>query len=125
MTLLDVARWLLAAAFIGVGVLHFVRPHAFLAIVPPRLPLRLTAVYLSGVAEIAGGIGVLLPDPWRSWAGWGLIALLVAVFPANIYQAVARVRIPGLPAPAPWLLWARLPLQALFIFWVWRVTLAG
>ncbi len=122
MTGIDLARWLLAAVFIGIGILHFLRPRGFLAIVPPRLPLRLTAIYVSGVAEIAGGIAILLPDPWRTWAGWGLITLLVAVFPANVYQAVARVRIPGLPKPAPWLLWARLPLQALFILWVWWVA---
>lgn len=123
MTLVELFRWLLAAAFVGIGVLHFLRPRAFLAIVPPALPFRMAAVYLSGVAEIAGGVGVLLPDPWRAWAGWGLIALLVAVFPANVYQAIARVRIPGLPPPAPWLLWARLPLQAVFIAWVWWVAL--
>lgn len=122
MTLVEIFRWLLAAVFIGAGVLHFLRPRAFLAIVPPRLPARLAAVYLSGVAEIAGGIGVLLPHPWRMWAGWGLLALLVAVFPANVHHAVARVRIPGLPTPAPWLLWARLPLQAVLMAWVWWVT---
>ena len=79
---------LIAAAFVGAGVMHFVKPKPFVAIVPPFLPNALALVYLSGAAEILGGIGVLVPG-LRVWAGWGLIALLVAVFPANIYMALA------------------------------------
>jgi uncharacterized membrane protein len=71
-------------------------------------------VYISGVAEIAGGIGLLL-RPFRRAAAWGLVALLVAVFPANIYMALDRVGADGVPG---WVLWARLPLQAVLIWWV-------
>ena len=72
-------------------------------------------VYLSGVAEIAGGIGLLLPLVRRA-AAWGLVVLLVAVFPANIYMALDRVQVTATPLPA-WQLWARLPLQFVLIWW--------
>jgi uncharacterized membrane protein len=72
----------------------------------------------SGVAEIAGGVGLVI-RPLRRVAGWGLIALLIAVFPANIYM----LQHPGQFHFAPWILWARLPLQAVFIAWVWFVAI--
>ena len=68
---------------IAVGVLHFVRPKAFVRIVPKFLPTPLALVYISGFFEILGGVGLLIPET-RTWAAWGLIALYVAVFPANI-----------------------------------------
>lgn len=111
--------WLIAAIFVGAGVLHFVRPRPFVAIVPPFLPNALALVYLSGAAEILGGLGVLAPA-FRVWAGWGLIALLVAVFPANIYMALAPAKF-GI---APVWLWLRLPLQFVLIAWVWWATRA-
>ncbi len=111
--------WLIAATFIGAGVMHFVRPRPFVEIVPPFLPNALLLVYLSGAAEILGGIGVLVPS-LRVWAGWGLIALLVAVFPANIYMALAPAKF-GI---APVWLWLRLPLQFVLIAWVWWATRA-
>jgi len=73
-------------------------------------------VYLSGVAEIAGGAGLLIPSLRRA-AAWGLVALLIAVFPANVYMALDRVRVTANPLP-DWLLWARLPVQLLLIWWV-------
>ena len=105
----------LAAVFVGAGVLHFVKPRMFEAIVPPWLPAPRLLVYLSGVAEVAGGVGLLVPA-LRTWAGWGLAALLVAVFPANLYMAQQSDRFARL-APR-WLLLARLPLQAVLIAWV-------
>jgi uncharacterized membrane protein len=78
-------------------------------------------VAVSGVAEIAGGIGLLIPR-LRRWAGWGLIALLIAVFPANVYMAVSPQRIPDLHF-ARWMLWLRLPLQGVFVVWVWYASL--
>ena len=105
----------LALAFVGAGVLHLVRPRLFEAIVPPSLPAPRLLVYLSGVAEILGGAGLLVPA-LRVWAGWGLAALLVAVFPANLYMARQSERFARL-APR-WLLLARLPLQAVLIAWV-------
>ena len=105
----------LALAFVGAGVLHFVRPAVFEAIVPPYLPAPRLLVLVSGAAEVLGGLGLLVPA-LRPWAGWGLVALLVAVFPANVYMATAAGRFSGL-APA-WALWARLPLQAVLVAWV-------
>ena len=105
----------LAAAFVGAGALHFLRPRVFEAIVPPSLPAPRLLVYVSGVAEVAGGLGLLVPA-LRAWAGWGLAALLVAVFPANVFMARQSGRFRRV-APA-WALWARLPLQAVLIAWV-------
>ena len=105
----------LAAAFVGAGVLHFVKPRVFEAIVPPSLPAPRLLVYLSGVAEVAGGLGLLVPA-LRPWAGWGLAALLVAVFPANVFMARQADRFRRV-APR-WALWARLPLQAVLVVWV-------
>lgn len=115
-----VSIWLIAAIFVGAGVMHFIKPKLFAAIVPPFLPNALLLVYLSGVAEILGGLGVLVPA-FRVWAGWGLIALLVAVFPANVYMAMEAEKF-GI---APVWLWLRLPLQFVLIAWVWWATKAG
>ena len=75
-------------------------------------------VQISGVAEIAGGVGVLLPSPRRA-SGPGLVALLAAVFPANLYMARAPERFGKIPR---WALYARLPLQPLMMWWAWRAT---
>lgn len=83
---------------------------------PPWIPWHLAMVYLSGAAEIAGGIGLLIPGLRRA-AAWGLVALLIAVFPANIYMAVDHIQVTAHPMPAA-LLWGRLPLQAVLIWWV-------
>lgn len=114
-------RWLrygLAALFVGAGGLHFLKPAPFLRIVPPALPAPGLLVLLSGVAEVAGGLGLLLPGTRRA-AGWGLLALLAAVFPANVYM-VGLAGALHLPA---WVLWARLPLQPLLGWAVWRAAL--
>ncbi len=87
---------------------------------PPWLPRPLTLVYLSGIAEVLGGVGVLF-SMTRRLAGAGLIALLLAVFPANVYAATHGMIVGG-NVVAPWLLWARLPLQALLIYWVHAVA---
>ncbi|QKG58997.1 DoxX family membrane protein [Hymenobacter sp. BRD128] len=111
-------RYGLALLFVSAGLLHFVRPEPFLRIVPPVLPAPRLLVLLSGAAEVAGGLGLLLPAT-RRLAGWGLLALLVAVFPANVYMAGLAGRL-GIPA---WVLWARLPLQPLLMWVVWRAAL--
>ncbi len=113
------SRTALAAFFIGAGVNHFTMPRAYEAIVPPRLAGDARRVVaLSGVAEIAGGLGVLLPST-RRLAGLGLIALLAAVFPANLHMARSPECFPSLPR---WALLARLPLQPLMMWWAWRAT---
>jgi uncharacterized membrane protein len=116
------SRFALAAFFVAAGVLHFVKPAAYKAIVPPGLPSPRGLVYGSGVAEVAGGLAVL-SGRLRPWAGWWLIALLVAVFPANVYMAVAPEDIEGLEVPRV-ALWLRLPLQGVMIWWVWRACLS-
>ena len=108
----------LAVFFIGSGVNHFVIPGTYKQIVPPVLGDPATIVRVSGVAVIAGGVGVLLPRT-RRLAGLGLIALLAAVFPANVYMALNPAKFAKIPA---WALYARLPLQPLMMWWAWRAT---
>jgi uncharacterized membrane protein len=108
--------YVLAALFVGAGLLHFLKPAPYLRIMPPWLPAPRLLVALSGAAEVAGGLGLLLPATRRA-AAWGLLALLVAVFPANVYMLQIHAQL-HLPA---WALWARLPLQPLLLWWVWRV----
>ncbi|TGD78012.1 DoxX family protein [Hymenobacter wooponensis] len=117
-----ISRFLLALLFVGAGVAHFVAPAPFVRIVPPYLPAALLLVYVSGLAEILGGLGLLLPIT-RQPAGLGLVALLIAVFPANVYMLQTHGA--GMPVPV-WALWLRLPLQLVLIAWVWwsaRLTL--
>jgi uncharacterized membrane protein len=106
--------------FIVLGIAHFVWPNAYAKIMPPIFPRPELLVAISGAAEIAGGIGLLIPALRRA-AAWGLILLLIAVFPANIYMAGWRDQI-GLTTAPVWL-WLRLPLQFLIMAWVWDVGL--
>jgi uncharacterized membrane protein len=121
-TKIEILRLTAAIFFIAAGANHFYKPQFYRSIIPPRFPSPALLVMISGLAEIAGGIGLLIPALRRS-AGWGLIALLIAVFPANIFMAVSPQRIPNLNFPR-WSLWLRLPLQVVFIAWVWYVSLA-
>ena len=105
-----------ALFFTAAGVLHFVRPAMYLRIMPPYIPWPLAMVYISGAAEIAGGLGMLFP-PARRAAALGLMALLVAVFPANLYMATNPVD-SGASALPQAALWGRLLLQPVFIWWV-------
>lgn len=116
------SRQMLALLFIGAGAMHFIAPRPYLGIMPPALPHPVTLVYISGVFEMLGGAGVLVPFA-RQFAGWGLILLLVAVFPANIYMFTRELSVHG------WTVFAlvgllRLPLQFMLIWWVWRAALA-
>tara|TARA_Y100000385_G_C12568568_1_gene415315 strand:+ start:39 stop:449 length:411 start_codon:yes stop_codon:yes gene_type:complete len=108
----------LSLFFINVGVDHFINPDFYLNIMPDYLPFHAEAVYLSGFFEILGGIVVLIPK-LRALARWGLISLLIAVFPANIYMAMNPNLFPEFSLA---LLYFRLPLQFLFIFWVLKAT---
>jgi uncharacterized membrane protein len=101
--------WLTAVGFMAIGVSHFTNPEPFVHIMPPYLPAHLELVYLSGACEFAGGLGLLLPATRRP-AAWGLLALLVAVYPANIHMLVNDVYLPDMPRER-WLLWARMPMQ--------------
>ena len=109
-------RVALAIFFITAGSLHFLFPAPYLRIMPPVLPWPRALIGASGVAEILGGLG-LLTSQWRRSAAWGLVLLLLAVFPANIYMAVAHIRFAGWPGQ-PWFQWLRLPFQFALIAWV-------
>ncbi len=112
-----VLRIVLGVAMIGVGILHFVSPAPFVQMIPAALPAHLALVYVSGLAEIAGGVGLQIPKLRRA-ASWGLVALYVAVFPANINMAIHQIPL-GDFQPSSFALWARLPFQLLFIAWAW------
>ena len=108
----------LSLFFVYFGIDHFVNPDFYLSIMPPAFPLHAEAVYISGFFEILGGICVLIPS-LRKLAGWGLIALLVSVYPANIYMAINPEAFPEISIG---LLYFRLPLQFLFIYWAYSIT---
>lgn len=110
-------RWLLAGLLVVAGVNHFVNPEFYVRIMPPYLPWHYELVLLSGVFEILGGIGLLIPRT-RTIAVWGVIALLVAVFPANLHMALNPELFPRFPPPV---LWGRLPFQLVFIAWTYWV----
>jgi uncharacterized membrane protein len=118
------SRLALAVFFSFTGTMHFGARRSFEAIVPPSIADRKReAVAVSGIAEIAGALAVLHPRS-RGLARWWLLALLLAIFPANIHMAVNPERIKGLDLDKipRWALWARLPLQPLAMLWVWRAT---
>jgi uncharacterized membrane protein len=108
---------LAAIFFTFAGILHFAIPATYLKIMPPYIPWHRAMVYISGAAEIAGGLGLLIPHLRRSSA-LGLLALLVAVFPANLYMVTNPVEA-GAGALSPTLLWVRLLLQPLLMWWIW------
>lgn len=104
------------------GVNHFVMPRAYESIMPDYLPAHRELVYASGVAEIAGALATMHPRTRRA-GGWFLIATLVAIFPANVHMALNPDDYPDIPGGTA-TLYARLPLQVLFVYWVWLATLA-
>ncbi|MCS3678490.1 putative membrane protein [Salinibacter ruber] len=107
--------YLIALLFAAAGTAHFVRPSAFARIVPPSLPAPYVLVYVSGAAELLGALGVLTPG-LREYAGWGLILLALAVFPANVHMALHPADFEGIPA---WALYLRLPLQVVLVGWIY------
>jgi uncharacterized membrane protein len=110
----------LAVLFAVAGILHFTHPAFFVRIVPTWVPDAGLAVSLSGIAEIAGAIGLLVPATRKAGA-WGLILLLIAVFPANVHMLHLAMD-DGSSAVMQAVLWLRLPLQPLLIWWLWRVS---
>jgi uncharacterized membrane protein len=110
-----ITRILLASLFLFAGTIHLLDPALFLPIMPPWIPFPIISIIASGICELLGGIGLLIPDPRvLVLTGWFLTLLLIAVFPANIYMAVENIQIHGIPSQ-PWMAWARLPLQAVLI----------
>lgn len=118
-------RYVMGLLYVGAGVLHFVAPKRYAHVVPPRLPRPVALVYLSGIAEIVLGSGVLLRRTRRRSA-WGIVALLIAVFPANVHMATSDVATDAVPDWAEDItraaLWIRLPLQAVLVLWAWWYT---
>jgi uncharacterized membrane protein len=117
--------YVMGPLYVLAGTMHLIVPDLYTQIIPPIFPRPLALVYLSGVAEIGLGVGVLLTRT-RRLAAWGLVALLVAIFPANLYMATHDVAITGGPGfvrdVSPTARWARLPFQAVFVFWAWWYT---
>ena len=111
-----VLRYLLSAMMIAAGTLHLVQPEMFIQIVPKYLPAHRTLVLLSGFFEILGGLGLLIPRV-RKLSAWGLVALFIAVFPANVNMAVNRILVDD-----PLILWGRLPFQFVLITRAWWYT---
>lgn len=110
----DAARWLLGLAFVGAGLNHFLHTDFYVGIVPPWLPWHLALVLVSGIAEVVLGAAVLVRR-WARPAGWGLVALTLAVTPANVHMALHPEAFPQFSAAA---LWWRLPLQVLLLAWI-------
>ncbi|MET0858048.1 MAG: DoxX family protein, partial [Telluria sp.] len=118
---MTVGRALLAAFFIVGGVMHFVLPDAYAGVMPSWLGWHAELVVISGLCEVAGGVGVLMPRLRRA-AGWGLIVLSIAVLPANV-QMLLNGLVESRPGWQIALLVLRLPLQAALIWWIWRVSI--
>ncbi len=119
-------RWVLSALMVLIGTAHFTHASMFVSIMPPFLPYPLALVYLSGVIEIALGVMLSIPSTQR-FAAWSLIALFIAVYPANIYMALhPELQIVGkpswLPQPTAAAGWARLPFQFALFYWAWLYT---
>lgn len=104
--------------FTGAGISHFTHSGFFVSIVPPCLPAPRMLVYVSGVFEVLGGLGVLI-GATRRWAAYGLLALLAAVFPANLHMALHAELFPDV---TPTALYVRLPFQLVFAAWVCWAT---
>jgi len=116
-------RWetvAMGALYMAAGGAHFVATQIYMRAMPEYLPAPHALILISGAAELAGGIGVTFPETRRA-AAWGLVLLLVAVFPANVWMAQHPERFAEIPQ---WALWARLPLQVPLIWWAWRFTRA-
>ncbi len=118
----QILLWVMAAFYAFAGYNHLMTPDFYLAIMPPGLPNPEWLNLLSGLAEITLGVYLLAPRV-RVFAAWGIIALLIAVFPANVYAALENVGAGG-PGTGPGAVaYVRLPFQALFIAWAWWYTL--
>ena len=112
---------LMGAFYVFAGAMHFRAPEAYLPMMPPYLPWHAQLIFVSGVAEVLCGLGVLFP-PTRKLAAWGTIALLVAVSPANVHVALHDVPLFGAKQGAGALNWIRLPFQGVLIAWAWWYT---
>ena len=113
-----VTKVIFSLLFIAAGANHFRDPKFYEAIMPPYLPWHYALVIISGVAEVVLGIGLLIPKT-SVYSAWGLILLLIAVFPANVHMAMNLELYSNVPAAV---LWLRLPLQGVLIAWAYWYT---
>lgn len=113
--------YLMAGFYVCAGAMHFIWPAAYVQMMPPYLPWHRELVYLSGIAEFVLGAGVLMPQT-RRYAAWGIVALLIAVFPANVHIALNNVPVFGAAEGAGIWNWVRLPFQGVLIAWAWWYT---
>jgi len=113
--------WVMAAFYVLAGLMHFRRPDYYMPMMPPYLPWHAALIFLSGAAEVVLGAALLVPSLRRS-AAWGIILLLIAIFPANVHIALHNVPVFGAAAGAGIWNWVRLPLQAVLILWAWWYT---
>lgn len=116
--LLSISMYVMAGFYIFAGVYHFVKPKFFLRIIPPILPLKEWINWITGAIEFSLGILILFPA-YQSIAAWGIIFLLIGVFPANVYHLMAKGA--GMKVPI-WGLWLRLPFQGVLIWWAYQFT---
>lgn len=105
----------MSALYVLAGINHFINPKIYLRIIPPALVYLKAINWLSGIAEII--LGLMLLTTYQSFASWGIIVLLIAIFPANIYHLMQKGA--GMKVPV-WGLWLRLPMQGLLIWWAWQ-----
>lgn len=113
-----IMKWLLALFLLAAGVMHFTNSAFYLSIMPPYIPWHPAMVYISGFFEMLLGLMLIVPK-FERLAAWGIIALLIAVFPANIHMAIHPELYPKI---SPIALWLRLPLQGVFIAWAYWFT---
>ena len=118
-TLYKTSLFLMAFFYIAAGINHFRVPEMYLPMMPPYLPAHDTLIFLSGVAEALLGAGLLWPKT-QKYAAWGIIALLIAVFPANLYMYL--IRDTAFPTVPEWILMARLPFQLVLMAWAYTYT---
>jgi uncharacterized membrane protein len=116
-----VLLWVMGIFYIFAGTMHFVRPDGYLSMMPPYLPWHLGSIYLSGLAEVLVGVGVLVPST-RRMAAWATILLLIVIFPANVHIALYNVPVLGAEEGAGLFNWIRLPFQGVLILWAWWYT---
>ncbi|QNF31579.1 DoxX family protein [Adhaeribacter swui] len=114
----EASLYIMALIYVGAGILHFLRPGMYMGIMPPWLPAHKFLVLASGACEILFGL-LLLPAGTRPVAAWLIIALLIAVFPANVQMALQFTE---QHRPGWWLTWLRLPLQGVLIWWAYTFT---
>jgi uncharacterized membrane protein len=114
----EITLYIMASLYVLAGIYHFVNPQFYLRIIPPYIPWHKAMNFISGATEIILGL-LLFYTPYSTYAAWGIIILLILIFPANIYHLSSTKPNKGIPI---WVLWLRIPFQGIFIWWAWWYT---